>query len=169
MQSTFKGQRVWISILPPRGEFEAPRTAGTTQPIALVPGIPDDIAKVRAGIVVDANITTLTVFGRTIYRAVEVLSVHRVPGRPEYTKHQAQGILGLSERDTYAPAIDGPQDIPLDNEWYQVLLARAEASNESIVAKPTSAVLAAAIAEFGARPAAPATKKEAKAPAQLTA
>lgn len=140
MQTATKGQRVWVSILPARSASDGPRTAGTVEPIALVPGI-----------VTEATIMTREVPGRQqpIQRAVQVLSFHRMPDGREFYREQGQGLIGLVARDTYAPVIDGPEDATMSRDWYLHLLAKVAESQGNIVLAPSEALLAAAVAEFG--------------------
>ncbi len=164
MNAATNGQRVWISILPPRNPTDGPRTAGAQEPIALVPGI-----------VIDALARPREVLGRAlpIQNAVDVISYHALPDGRTFTRRQAQGLLGLNPREHYCPSLDGPEDQPLSREWYGTLLERAAASTEAIVAKPSDKLLADAIAMFGVKPVEPkpiaakpaAKKKQADAPA----
>lgn len=143
MQTATNGMRVWVSILPQRNPADGPRTAGTVEPIALVPGI-----------VVDATPRDRQILGRAqpVQNAVEVISFHRLPSGREFYRKQGQGLIGLNHRDTYAPDIDGDTDAPISRDWLNTLLERVANSQDTIVTPPSDKLLADAIAQFGVQP-----------------
>lgn len=149
MISVSQFERIWIAILPKMEEGDAPRTAGSVAPTALVPGwVTNPQAETRS--------VPRRGGARLIQNSVVVVSFHRLPDRREFYKRQAQGLIGLSPRNVYVPEIDGPVDTLPSREWMAELGIRINESSDNIVAAPSDELIAASEALYGARELVPA-------------
>ena len=133
MLQVVRGQRVWVGILPPRDPNEPQRTAGTIEPMAYVPGVVFDPTPAPRTVIRRGG-------SRVIQNAVDVVTFHVLDnGARTFYKRQGQGLIGLSPRDKYIPAIDGPNDEFVTTGWARTLSQLAAESLSALVADPDEA------------------------------